>query len=111
MIVSKAFEVRDRMTCIPVMATELKSDNDQEQWLFWKVGYHHADRVIQLTKLSTGESYLAAECWSKGSRTMHEAHKYIQAHFDELEAGAVVDVEFVLGETKEQKVSERGHYE
>ena len=34
------------------------------------------------------------------------AHHYIQEHFDELHDGDVVDVEFILGETKAPKVSE-----
>ena len=38
---------------------------------------------------------------------MKEAHAYIAGHFEELESGAVIDVEFILGETAEAKKSER----
>ncbi len=34
---------------------------------------------------------------------MHEAHLYINEHFDEMDNGAVVDVEYILGETDKPK--------
>lgn len=34
------------------------------------------------------------------------AHQFIEDHFDELNDGEVVDVQFILGETKVPKVSE-----
>lgn len=37
---------------------------------------------------------------------MHEAHKYIQQHWDELQSGEVVDVEYILGETTVKKESD-----
>jgi hypothetical protein len=37
---------------------------------------------------------------------MRVACEYIGAHFDDLKDGRVVDVEFILGETKEPKVPE-----
>jgi len=39
-------------------------------------------------------------------RTMCVACDYIGTHFDDLKEGAVIDVEFILGETKEPKVPE-----
>ena len=41
------------------------------------------------------------------SRTMTAAHVYIEMHWSELSDGDVVDVEFILGETAQQKKSER----
>lgn len=40
------------------------------------------------------------------NRSRHFAHKWLIEHFDEIESGAVVDVEFILGETKKPKLSE-----
>ncbi len=40
------------------------------------------------------------------NRTRLFAHKYIAEHFDELPSGAVVDVEFILGESAAPKLSE-----
>ena len=45
--------------------------------------------------------------WGSDTRTYQVAHQYIIDHFDELESGAVVDVEFILKETTEPKKSER----
>jgi hypothetical protein len=45
--------------------------------------------------------------WPGDVRTFRAAHLYVEEHFDEIEDGAVVDVEFILGETAEPKVSER----
>lgn len=42
-----------------------------------------------------------------GDRTWQVAHDYIARHWDELVDGAVVDVEYVLGETAEPKHPER----
>ena len=39
---------------------------------------------------------------------MTAAHEWLLKNFDEVDDGAVLDVEFILGETKEPKVSERG---
>ena len=38
---------------------------------------------------------------------MPVAHNYIIEHWHELKDGDVVDVQFILGETKAPKVSER----
>ena len=39
--------------------------------------------------------------------TMPTAHKYIVDYWGELRSGAVIDVEFIAGETKSPKVSEQ----
>jgi hypothetical protein len=38
---------------------------------------------------------------------MQTAHEYIVSHFNELETGAVIDVQHLLGESDEPKRSER----
>lgn len=45
--------------------------------------------------------------WLLGSRTFPVAHSFIENNWDELKDGDVIDVEFILGETAEKKVSER----
>jgi hypothetical protein len=40
-------------------------------------------------------------------RTMQTAHNYIAKNFDDLSNGDVVDVEYILEETDEPKISER----
>jgi hypothetical protein len=41
-----------------------------------------------------------------GDRTKYVAHKYIQEEFDNLESCAVVDVQYILGETQDQNISD-----
>jgi len=108
---TKLFEVRDRMTMIPVMATKLiPARSEAERFLLGWAGYHsnagQFDGWIVLVHLSSAECQNDPYEWTGGSRTMHEAHKYIQQHWDELQSGEVVDVEYILGETTVKKESD-----
>lgn len=108
-MVSKVFEIRDRATCIPVLATQLGSENDQESWLFWRAGFGSRSAklyVVLMSLLDTTKCQHDTFAWD--DRTYHIAHRYITMHFDALNSGDVVDVEFILGETTEPKKSERG---
>jgi len=42
-----------------------------------------------------------------GDRTFFVAHQYIERNWGSLESGEVLDVEYILGESKTPKVSER----
>lgn len=105
----KLFEVRDKGTFLPVIAIKLGSSNEAERYLLGRAGYglttsQHNEYVL-MGSLHGGE--LTYSPFSHGSaRTRQVAHQYIIENFDELEAGSVVDVEFILGETKEPKLSE-----
>jgi hypothetical protein len=54
-----------------------------------------------------GEGNSSADAYHWGDRTMQTAHIYIDEHFAELNDGDVIDVEFILGESTEKKISER----
>jgi hypothetical protein len=107
----KIFEIRDRGTFIPALAIKLKSDdNPKEHYLLRRAGLDEdGSYTIALLKLQTGECELDRYEWNGAPtvRTMPEAHKYIEEHFDDLGTGAVIDVEFILGETKTPKLSEQ----
>jgi hypothetical protein len=45
--------------------------------------------------------------WAGGARTMPTAHDYITKNFDTLKSGAVIDVEFITGETNTPRPSDR----
>ena len=47
--------------------------------------------------------------WTKCGRTMNVAHRHIEANWDKLASGDVVDVEFILGETSAPKESEASY--
>ncbi len=108
---TKTFEIRDRATFIPALAVKLCSDgNEEDKYLLRRAGldrdtsYH-----ILLSHLQNGESHYDCYKWKNSPlvRTMPVAHQYIEKHFDELETGSVIDVEFILGETTEIKKSEK----
>ena len=111
-MIAKLFEVRDAGTFIPVLAVQFGSDNEAERYLAARAGYglhqHVQQRHRFLCKIDgsdTGGTHDPA--WPGGSRTMQVAHQFIIKHFAELEPGAVVDVEFILGKRNEPKQSER----
>lgn len=106
------FEVRDRMTFIPVIATKLDTIElpEEEAYLIARSGFGRNCQYIMVTKLIDGEmptNYDAGGWIQHGTRTMRIAHKHINQHFDELSTGSVIDVEFILGETPHPKRTER----
>lgn len=105
MPITKLFEVRDKSTFMPVMATKTEGTTIKELYLFHRAGYSQYASLIIVTRLEEPQSTYSPYDW-RGSRTMQEAHKYIQDHFDKLVSGAVIDIEFILGETDTPKISE-----
>jgi hypothetical protein len=106
-MVTKAFEVRDRMTFIPALAVKLESTDPVEIWIMWKGGYHPQanETFVVMVHLGRGEGKIDAFEWK--DRTMSEAHKYVAKNFDKLKTGDIIDVEFILGETTVKKTTER----
>jgi hypothetical protein len=104
----KFIEIRDRMTFIAAMAVRLAPASEAERYLASRSGFgiDPAEQAgyVMLTKLCDPRSEWDPFAWS--DRTMTTAHAYVQERWDELESGAVVDVEFIRGETKAPKRSE-----
>jgi hypothetical protein len=94
---TKLFEVRDEGTFIPVLATKISGSDSP---LLRHAGYR--DSYVILTNLVTCLSFYDPHAWSF-SRTLREAHLYIEKQFDELPNEAVVDVQYILGETPQPK--------
>jgi hypothetical protein len=94
----KLFEIRDKATFIPVLAIDISA---KDGYLARRAGFGH--RCIQLVDFRGRTSY---DPFDWGGRTFTAAHTYIETHWDDLANGAVVDVEFILGETAQPKVSE-----
>lgn len=109
---TKLFEIRDRATFIPALAVKLRHaplSTDVESWLLWRSGFGRDDTsgpYVVLYKLATDEAHYDPIEW-RGGRTMQLAHAHIIEQWDQLESGDVVDVEFLLEETKSPKRSER----
>lgn len=101
-MITKMFEIRDRGTCIVVVASKLQSKVIVESRLLERAGFsENGFPLILLTHLEYFQTNWDPYKWD--NRTMIEGHKYIQNHFDELNTGDVVDIEFILGETDENK--------
>jgi hypothetical protein len=108
----KWFEIRDRATFIPVMAVRIKAetgpnDSSQAAYLARRAGFGAAP-AVQLLHFSSNRTCNDLYDWT--DRTMKSAHLYIEKAWTMLEDGAVIDVEFILGETTTAKASEREKY-
>jgi len=105
----KCLEIRDRMTFLPVICIRPVPENEGQRYLLRRDGYcGDADEtcVIMVDAQCRRGAQYDPYSWS-GNRTHTVAHHYIQDRWHDLKDGDVVDVEFILGETKAPKVSER----
>jgi hypothetical protein len=113
----KLFEIRDAATFIAAMATQLRSRDEAEFYLLRRAGYskeqiafdrpRELEPYVLLTNLD-GRSPCNYDVYNwHGNRTMQVAHAFIIEHWDTLQSGAVIDVEFILGERPAPKTSER----
>lgn len=108
----KLIEIRDKGTFIPAIAIELKPHTVPEIYLMNRAGYFFLERErvrpiphIMLTALAGGRP-AHTDYYEWGGRTWPVIHKYLIEHWDEVESGQVLDVEFILGETTAPKISE-----
>jgi hypothetical protein len=105
-MITKVLEIRDKGTHIPALAIKLVPSNEDERYVLERGGYSDACPQVLLIKICYPQANYDSEMWG-GGRTMVYAHRYIMRYFDELTDGDVIDVQFILGETTEKKVSER----
>ncbi len=110
---SKLLEIRDAGTFIPILAVQFGSEHEAERYLASRAGYGRTSddqrAYVFLCRIDAfnARSTYNPHGWPGGARTMPVAHQYIIDKFDDLEPGAVVDVEYILGLTDEPKTSER----
>lgn len=103
---SKLFELRDRGTFVPVMATKVEPASSQEAYLLGRAGYNLRENYVIMCGLDGGLDKATCDPYDWSNRTRQVAHEYIRENFDELENGQVIDVEFILGESGAPKESE-----
>lgn len=96
---SKFVEIRDRGTFVAALAIRLEG---ADHYLARRAGYDSPLVILMLLHQMKCEY----DPYAWGGRTYPVAHHWLQEHFDEHENGAVVDVEFILGERAQPKVSE-----
>lgn len=115
-MIIKLLEIRDVGTTIPAMAIKLTARDEAEQWLLRRAGYAleaivpNNPQVTPYTilwPLVGGIATYDAYGHKTNARTYCVAHLFIAEHFDHLQSGAVIDVEYILGERAEPKISER----
>lgn len=107
-MITKIFEIRDRGTYIPVLATKLDGENFIEDFHIHGagIGVNCKCAPIFIAKLSNPtDAHYDPYGWND-PRTMLTAHKHIADNFDNLVNCEVIDVEFILGETTTTKLSE-----
>lgn len=117
----KLFEVRDRATFIPCFGIlivptvswclGLKVVHREEKFLIGRAGFAIDDNLMEPHVMfgrldEGGETQYDPYKWAGRARTLPLAHRYVTKNWKELESGAVIDVEFILGETAEKKESE-----
>lgn len=109
-MITKLFEIRDVCTNISAIAIKLgKEESIAENGILAHGGWSSYpesrwDRnYVILIKITGGanECHNCPEGWDD-SRTMGEAHHYLKKHFDELRSGDIIDIPYILGETKEK---------
>lgn len=116
----KLFEVRDRSTAIPcfgILMAPSETPNAPEwlatgqglaeEYLLRRAGFGFTYPLVLFGRLEGGEIRHDPFSWNRPPRTVAEAHRYVAAHWDGLNSGDVIDVEFILGEKDTAKVSER----
>lgn len=106
----KILEIRDSMTFFLVLCVDMNPEmpfSVYQRWALRRYGFpcSHVPNILMTHLEADGHATNDPYYW--GDRTRQTAHKYITEHWKELEEGDVVDVEFILGETKAPKVSER----
>ena len=105
----KCLEVRDSMTFLPVICIRPVPRNRGQRYLLRRDGYRGDESepcIIMIDAQCRGVAYDCYDWPSGRGRTHKQAHNYIQQHWHELKDGDVVDVEFILGETLQPKISE-----
>lgn len=99
-------EVRDKNTFIPVLAIHLEPSTADAAYLFRRAGFHRELPCVYLIRLSDMRGHADAYGWNE-ARTLGHAHTFIEKNIVMLYDGDVVDVQFILGETKSIVRSER----
>jgi hypothetical protein len=107
----KTFEIRDRATFIPAIAIKVGPRNEAERYLWGRAGYgttaESQSNYIMLSGINGEANILTYDSFWRNNRTMSTAHQYIKDNWDMLVNGQVIDVEYILGETKKPKASEQ----
>jgi hypothetical protein len=116
---TKILEIRDKATFFPVVCVNMNPGNENtlprgfpqyesQLYLLRRCGYPCDNRPNILYVRAAADGRPASnDPYFFGDRTNQVALNYIIDHWDEIEDGDVIDVEYILGEAPQKKVSER----
>lgn len=105
----KLFEVRDKGTFVVCLGVELKKSKEltpKEDYLIGRAGYSEHPLILFGSIVGGMVNEFNYDPYDWKQRTYKYAHHYVQDNWDDLKSGDLVDVEFILGETKAPKKSE-----
>lgn len=104
----KFLELRDRATRIPIFAfaTEpyagaIDRIYKKEHWLLRCAGFDCTHPMVIIGRIdcsSSLNSHCTYDPTMHGDRTFKVAHDFLEAHWEQIQSGDVIDVEFLLGE-------------
>lgn len=103
----KLLEIRDRATFMPMFAALCEPSNEGQAHLLRRAGYGLGTNLVIFGYLEGKKAPCTYDPYDWGDRTKRVAHQYITEHWNDLKDGDVIDVEFILGESTEKKISER----
>jgi len=108
-MITKTFEVRDKGTFIPVLAVSMETDNETDRFIIGRGGFgksvqEQAKYVILINLVNFISTY---DHYNWNSETLTVAHAHIIQHFHDMNTGDVIDVEYIMGLSETQKISER----
>jgi hypothetical protein len=103
----KCLEIRDEGTFIPVICIRPAPENEAQRYLLRRDGYSGGPDEPCIILIDAQCHGCAYDPYDWPNRTKRTAHDHIRDNWNTLKDGDVIDVEFILGETKTPKLSER----
>lgn len=103
----KLFEIRDSCTFIPAYAVSFRNSTEEESYLSGRAGYEKDGKTIIFGYLAYPEKSSYDSIDFLAGRTMKIAMEYVRDNWESVKSGDVIDVEWILGEKEDIKVSER----
>lgn len=106
----KCLELRDAATFIPVICVHPAPDNEAQRYLLRRDGYsgQPTESCIIMIDAQCRKCAYDPYYWPDG--THRTAHQFIIDNWATLTDGAVVDVQYIRGESTAPKVSESIEY-
>ena len=112
---NKLIEVRDVGTTLSILFIRLSAGSVSESFLLSRVGYGRRPQeyIVAIDLIHPLRIWLnpfETRMATQGARTLYSAHEEMTRNWEKYNSGDVLDVQYVLGETRHPKTSERFSY-